>query len=130
MSVRILVVDDEILLERLINQLFRKKIQAKEYQFTFARNGIEAFEKLEQATPKINLILADINMPGMDGLTLIKKLNERNIEIRVVIVSAYGDLQNRRVAMNEGVFGFLSKPIDFQELEATINRALALSVEQ
>lgn len=123
MQAKILIVDDEPDLELLIQQKFRKKIREKEFQFIFAHNGIEALEKL-QADPEIDLVLTDINMPEMDGLTLLTKLNELNSILKAVIVSAYGDMENIRTAMNRGALDFLTKPIDFQDLEITINKTL------
>lgn len=121
MPTKILVVDDEPDLELIIRKKFRKKIQEKEFQFDFAQNGVEALEKL-QANPEIDLVLSDINMPKMDGLTLLGKLNSFNSILKAVIVSAYGDMKNIRTAMNLGAFDFLTKPIDFEDLEITLHK--------
>ncbi|MCI0530228.1 MAG: response regulator, partial [Nitrospira sp.] len=123
MSPKILIVDDEPDLELLIQQKFRKKIREKEFQFIFAHNGIEALEKL-QADPEIDLVLTDINMPEMDGLALLARLHDLSSVLKAVIVSAYGDMGNIRTAMNRGAVDFLTKPIDFQDLEITINKTL------
>lgn len=123
MTYKILVVDDEADLELLIRQRFRRQIRAKEFEFSFAHNGVEALQKLNQ-DPEIDLVLTDINMPEMDGLTLLNKLNDRNSILKAVVVSAYGDMDNIRVAMNRGAFDFLTKPIDFQDLDATIQKSL------
>ncbi|MEG4576372.1 response regulator [Microcoleus sp. N3A4] len=123
MTTKILVVDDEVSLERLIKQRFRKSIRAHELEFIFARNGKEALEKLAAEAP-VEIVLTDINMPEMDGLTLLEKLSEIDGIIKTVVVSAYGDLPNIRTAMNRGAFDFLTKPIDFDDLEVTINRTL------
>jgi sigma-B regulation protein RsbU (phosphoserine phosphatase) len=124
MSVTILVVDDEPDLESLITQKFRKQIRDKQYEFLFAQNGIQALARLEEY-PTVSMILSDINMPEMDGLTLLSKLKElNNPTLKTVIVSAYGDMENIRVAMNRGAFDFLVKPIDFNDLEVTINKTL------
>jgi DNA-binding NtrC family response regulator len=123
MPAKILVVDDEPDLELLMRQRFRKQIRDKEFEFVFARNGIEALGKL-QTDPQIDLVLADINMPEMDGLTLVEKLNDLNPVLRAVIISAYGDMANIRAAMNRGAYDFITKPIDFQDLELTIHRTL------
>lgn len=123
MPAKILVVDDEPDLELLICQKFRKRIRQNELQFLFASNGVDALAKL-QAEPDIDMVLTDINMPEMDGLTLLKKLTEQNSIIKTIIVSAYGDIQNIRAAMNLGAFDFLTKPIDFQDLEITTNKTL------
>ena len=121
---KILVVDDEPDLEYLILQKFRKKISTKEYEFQFARDGAEAFEKIVDNS-SINLILTDINMPVMDGLTLLSKINELNNRmLRSVIVSAYGDMENIRTAMNRGAYDFITKPIDLNDLEITIEKSL------
>jgi len=123
-NVKIMVVDDEVDLEPLIRQKFRKQIRTGEYDFVFAHNGLEALSKLIEF-PDIGIILSDINMPEMDGLTLLTKLKElKNPSLKTVIVSAYGDMENIRVAMNRGAFDFLTKPINFDDLEITINKTL------
>ncbi|GAB4239669.1 MAG: hypothetical protein Kow00121_66270 [Elainellaceae cyanobacterium] len=123
MPSKILVVDDEPDLEILIRQKFRKQIREQELQFVFARNGVEALKKV-QAEPDIDLVLTDINMPEMDGLTLLTRLKEAHPLIKAVIVSAYGDMENIRTAMNRGAFDFLTKPINFQDLEITTSKTL------
>jgi sigma-B regulation protein RsbU (phosphoserine phosphatase) len=121
---KILVVDDEPDLESLILQKFRSKIKAKEYEFHFAQNGVEALEKISN-DGTIDLILTDINMPIMDGLTLLSKINELNNKLlKSVIVSAYGDMENIRTAMNRGAYDFITKPIDLKDLEITIEKSL------
>ena len=122
-STRLLVVDDEEDLELLIRQRFRRHIRQGELDFVFAHNGKEAIEKLAE-DPEIRLVLSDINMPVMDGLTLLSQLEEIRPEIRAVIVSAYGDMENIRTAMNRGAFDFVTKPIDFKDLEITIRKTL------
>lgn len=128
MTARILVVDDEPDLELLIRQKFRRQIRDGVYQFFFASNGVEALEALK-ANPVIDMVLTDINMPMMDGLTLLVKIKELNLLLKAVIVSAYGDLDNIRTAMNRGAFDFLTKPIDFQDLEITIQKTFELITE-
>jgi len=124
MPERIMVVDDEPDLESLIRQRFRRQIRDGEYDFVFAYNGLEALSRLLEF-PDINLILSDINMPEMDGLTLLAKLNElKNPALKTVIVSAYGDMDNIRTAMNRGAFDFVTKPVDFVDLETTINKTI------
>ncbi len=119
-----MVVDDEVDLEPLIRQKFRKQIRSNEYDFIFAHNGLEALAKLIEH-PDIGVILSDINMPEMDGLTLLLKLKElKNPSLKTVVVSAYGDMENIRTAMNRGAFDFLTKPINFDDLEITINKTL------
>jgi signal transduction histidine kinase len=121
--VKILVVDDEIELERLIKQRFRKKIRAKQLEFVFADNGKQALEKIK-SEDSISLVLTDINMPEMDGLTLLEKLREIDDTLKAVVVSAYGDMKNIRTAMNRGACDFVTKPIDFQDLGLTIEKTL------
>jgi YesN/AraC family two-component response regulator len=116
----ILVVDDEIEIQRLFKQRFRKRIQAKELDFVFASNGVEAIEILKRSN-SISMVLTDIRMPEMDGLSLISRLSELDQNLKAVVVSAYGDMQNIRMAMNYGAFDFVTKPIDFEDLEITIN---------
>ena len=123
MPAKILVVDDEPDLEHLLRQKFRKKIRDNQFQLVFAQNGLEALSKL-QAEPDIDMVLTDIFMPEMDGLTLLSKLNELYPIVKAVIISAYGDIENIRTAMNRGAFDFLTKPINFQDLEITTNKTL------
>ena len=120
---KILVADDEVDLETLIKQKFRQKIREQEYEFVFAVNGKDALEKLSQHKD-IDIVLSDINMPEMDGLTLLSRLNEQSPLIKSVIVSAYGDMENIRTAMNRGAFDFITKPINFDDLEVTIKKTL------
>ncbi len=120
----ILVVDDETDLEYLIQLKFRRQILDKSYRFEFACNGEEALSKIHEF-PQISLVLTDINMPKMDGLTLLGKLKEvKNPGIKAVIVTAYGDMGNIRTAMNLGAFDFITKPVNFDDLEITINKTL------
>lgn len=124
MPEKIMVVDDEPDLESLIRQRFRKQIRENEFEFVFAHNGLEALAKLLEH-PDLNVILSDINMPEMDGLTLLAKLNElKNPALKTVICSAYGDMENIRTAMNRGAFDFITKPVDFTDLETTISKTL------
>lgn len=120
---KILVVDDETDLEVLIKQKFRKKIREKEYEFLFAINGVDALEKIS-TEPNLDIVLSDINMPEMDGLTLLTKINEQKPLLKSVIVSAYGDMQNIRTAMNRGAFDFITKPINFEDLNITVEKTL------
>ena len=119
----ILVVDDEPDLEILLTQKFRRKIRKGEMKLIFAQNGVQALEKL-QSHDNIDMILSDINMPEMDGLTLLHQLNSLHLDLRAVIVTAYGDMKNIRTAMNRGAFDFVTKPIDFDDLEKTISKTL------
>lgn len=120
---KILVVDDEVDLEMLIKQKFRQKIREHQYEFVFAVNGNDALDKLQQH-PDVDVMLCDINMPEMDGLTLIGKLKEISPLIKAVIVSAYGDMDNIRTAMNRGAFDFITKPVNFEDLEVTIQKTI------
>ncbi len=120
---KILVADDEVDLEMLIKQKFRQKIREKQYEFVFANNGNEALKKLKE-NPDVDVVLSDINMPEMDGLTLLTKLNEVSPLIKAVIVSAYGDMDNIRTAMNRGAFDFLTKPINFDDLDITVQKTI------
>ena len=120
---KILVVDDEPDLEPLVLQRMRRQIRANEYEFVFACDGVDALEKLN-ADPTIDMVLSDINMPKMDGLTLLQQLPDVDPNLRAVIVSAYGDMDNIRTAMNRGAFDFVTKPIDFDDLKITIARTL------
>ncbi|HBE18445.1 MAG TPA: hybrid sensor histidine kinase/response regulator, partial [Cyanobacteria bacterium UBA11367] len=121
---RILVVDDEVDFEALLKQRLRKKIRAKEFELIFAHSGKEALEKIK-SDRTIDMVLTDLSMPEMDGLTLLDKLREIDENIKAVVVSAYGDLKNIRAAMNCGAFDFVTKPIDFEDLTITINKTLA-----
>lgn len=124
MAIKILSVDDEQDLEALLTQYFRRKIRKGEYEFSFAHNGLEAL-KLILEHPDFDIILSDINMPEMDGLTLLTKINEmRNPAMKCIMVSAYGDMDNIRTAMNHGAFDFAMKPIDMEDLERTIQKAV------
>src|ERR1700753_3806613 len=120
---KILVVDDEADLEALVKQKFRRKIRENVYEFVFAQNGEEALQKVKEH-PDLDVILSDINMPVMDGLTLLSRLPEANPIIRAVVVSAYGDMQNIRTAMNRGAFDFVCKPVDFEDLDLTMEKTL------
>jgi YesN/AraC family two-component response regulator len=121
---KILVVDDETDLEVLIKQKFRQKIREHKYEFVFAINGKHALEQLE-LNPDIDVVLSDINMPEMDGLTLLSKINEQNTLLKAVIVSAYGDMENIRTAMNRGAYDFVTKPVNFEDLELTMEKTIA-----
>lgn len=122
-SHRILVVDDEPTLERLIRIRMRREIRSGHFTFGFARNGVEALARLSSDNP-YDMVLSDINMPQMDGLTLLEQIPSVDPDVRAVIVSAYGDMKNIRTAMNRGAFDFVTKPIDFADLRITIDRTL------
>ncbi|GAB3783075.1 hypothetical protein GCM10028818_40250 [Spirosoma horti] len=121
MKTKILLVDDEVDLEALFRQRFRQSIQNGTYEFVFAQDGRQALRMLEEQ-PDIDLLLSDINMPGMDGLTLLDQLQHINPMVRTVMITAYGDMTTIRTAMNRGAFDFITKPINFEDLEATIQK--------
>ena len=121
---KILAIDDEADFELLIRRRFRRQIRDQEFAFRFARHGEEALAVLADE-PDIELLLLDINMPVMDGLTLLSVLRERQSPVRAIIVSAYGDMANIRTAMNRGAFDFVTKPVDLNDLEITVNKTLA-----
>ena len=123
MTARVLFVDDEPDLEPLVLQKFRRQIRDGAVTFLFARDGVEALERLNE-NDDIDLVVTDINMPRMDGLSLLQKLQDSEDALSTIIVSAYGDMSNIRTAMNRGAFDFLMKPIDFADLEATIAKTV------
>lgn len=121
--IKILIADDEVDMEMLIRQKFRQKIREQQYEFVFAVNGHDALSKIQQ-NPDVEIVLSDINMPEMDGLTLLSKLNETNPLVKTVMVSAYGDMDNIRKAMNRGAFDFVTKPVNFEDLELTMEKTI------
>jgi class 3 adenylate cyclase len=120
---KILVVDDEPDLEVLIKQRFRKQIRDRQYEFVFAVNGSDALDKIRESED-LDIVLSDINMPEMDGLTLLDKMGQLNPILKAVIVSAYGDMDNIRIAMNRGAFDFITKPVNFEDLDLTIIKTI------
>ncbi|BBC23452.1 putative bifunctional diguanylate cyclase/phosphodiesterase [Pseudanabaena sp. ABRG5-3] len=120
----VLVVDDEFEIQRLFKQIFRKKIRDGNIDFRFAQNGVEALQILRESN-EIDMVLTDIQMPEMDGLTLLANLAEFDYPLKAVVISAFGDMRNIRAAMNRGAFDFLNKPFDFADLEITISKTLA-----
>ena len=120
---KILVVDDETDLEPLMLQRMRRAIRSGQYEFVFAHNGVEALERLNRDSD-IDLVLSDINMPQMDGLTLLQQIPKVDPNLRAVVISAYGDMKNIRTAMNRGAFDFVTKPLDFKDLRVTIERTV------
>lgn len=124
MAAKILVVDDEPTMQVLVQKSFRRKIRKGELEFLFANNGVEALAQID-AHPDVDVMLTDINMPRMDGLTLLDHLSQRGSPTpKTVVISAYGDFGNIRTAMNRGAFDFLTKPINFDDLEITLERTL------
>lgn len=122
---KVLFVDDEPDVEFLARQKFRKQIESGAFNLIFASNGLEALQVLEKEAP-IEVIVSDLNMPEMDGLTLLDKLKEASPETKTIVVSAYGDTKTLRSAMNKGAYDFVTKPVDFKELEETILRTLSI----
>jgi len=120
---KILVVDDEKSQEELITQRIMQKDFLRDYEFMFALDGLKALE-LINTYPDIEIALLDINMPKMDGLTLLGKISDINPVMRTIMLSAYGDMNNIRTAMNLGAFDFITKPIDMKDLELTIKKTI------
>ena len=118
---RVLMVDDEPDLEPLVLRSMRREIRAKQYEFMFALDGLEALERLE-TTPRVDVVVSDINMPRMDGLALLERVARERPDISCIIVSAYGDMKNIRTAMNRGAFDFVTKPLDFEDFRITVKR--------
>lgn len=121
MTIRMIVVDDEPDVEAMFRQRLRRRIRAGEIEMIFATDGSDALRKLA-AAGDVDLILTDINMPGMDGLTFLSHLKQQRRSTKAIVVSAYGDMRNIRLAMNRGAFDFVTKPIEFEDLEHTIDR--------
>jgi two-component system, response regulator, stage 0 sporulation protein F len=120
-SVSILVVDDEPDVAELFRQRFRREMRQGTYVLHFAGSGEEALEKLTQGIePQLIVILSDINMPGMDGLTLLRKIKTRRPDLPVIMVTAYGDEERRRVADEYGAAEFINKPVDFDLLKTQL----------
>lgn len=119
----ILVVDDEPDLEELMRQRFRREVRRGRFELLFARDGQQALDQLA-LRPDVDVVLTDLNMPGMDGLTLLERLGRAGPALRAVVLTAYGDMGNIRAAMNAGAYDFLTKPVDFADLEATLDKAL------
>lgn len=121
---KILIVDDEPDIEFLAKQKFRTQIASGDFHLFFATNGREALDIIKQE-PDIAVVVSDVNMPEMDGLTLIDHLKELSPHTKTIIVSAYGDAKTLRAAMNKGVFDFVTKPVDFKDLSEAISRTIA-----
>lgn len=122
-AVRVLVVDDEEEVENLMRRRFRREIDRGEYRFEFCRDGKAALERLASDEPT-DLVLCDINMPRMNGLELLDRLESTEKDCKVVMITAYSDMQNIRDSMNHGAFDFIVKPLDFADLLMTMKRAL------
>jgi DNA-binding NtrC family response regulator len=122
-SIKILAVDDEPDVESLLTQSFRKHIRSGEFEFAFAYDGMEALKRVEEQRD-LDVILLDINMPVMDGLTFLAQLNESGSDLLVIMVSAYGDMSNIRLSMNRGAYDFIMKPVDMTDLGQPSKRRL------
>ena len=127
MTAHILVVDDEPDIEPLILQKFRSQIRQGVVAFSFVRDGVEALNAL-RSNNSIDLLITDINMPRMDGLSLLQRLLDSEENVSAIVVSAYSDMRNIRIAINRGAFDFITKPIDLDDLEATIAKTIGTSM--
>jgi CheY-like chemotaxis protein len=123
MSVSILVVDDERDVAELFRQRFRRETRDGTYVMHFAYSGEEALEKLTGGIePQLIVILSDINMPGMDGLALLREIKKQRPELPVMMVTAYGDEERRRLAEEYGAIEFITKPVDFDLLKGQLRQ--------
>jgi len=123
MSVRILIVDDEPDVADLFRQRFRRETRAGTYVLHFAASDEEALDRLtDEIKPQLIVILSDINMPGMDGLELLRVIKERRPELPVMMVTAYGDDERRRRAAEYGAMEFVTKPVDFDLLKTRLQQ--------
>ena len=123
MTVSILVVDDESDVAELFRQRFRREVRQGTYAMHFANSGEKALERLTDGIePTLIVILSDINMPGMDGLTLLREIKARRPDLPVMMVTAYGDNERRRVADELGATEFITKPVDFDLLKAQLRQ--------
>jgi CheY-like chemotaxis protein len=128
MSVSILVVDDEADVAELFRQQFRREVRQGRYVIHFAQSGQEALDQIDQGIhPELIVILSDINMPGMDGLGLLRKVKERHADLPVIMVTAYGDDERRRKASEYGASEFVTKPVDFDLLKQQLQQLPAPS---
>jgi len=126
MSVSILVVDDEPDVVDLFKRRFRKELRRGDYVMYFAESGEEALTQLTSGIqPEVMLILSDINMPGMNGFDLLKEAKTMWPDLPVAMITAYGDDDSRRQAMEAGATDFLTKPVDFDELKSKISHMIA-----
>jgi CheY-like chemotaxis protein len=123
MTVSILIVDDEADVAELFRQRFRREARQGLYVLHFALSGEEALEKLaDEIEPQLIVILSDINMPGMDGLALLREIKTRRPDLPVMMVTAYGDDERRRLAGEYGAADFITKPVDFEFLKAQLRQ--------
>ncbi len=127
MSASILIVDDEPDVAELFRQYFRRELRQGQYVMHFAQSGEAALDILQQdVQPELLVILSDINMPGMDGLSLLREVKQRRAELPVIMVTAYGDDERRRKADEYGAAEFVTKPVDFSLLKQQLRRLLVL----
>ena len=128
MNTYILVVDDEPDVEHLFRQQFRRDIRSGRFLMEFAASAPEALERAKTiADPALILILSDINMPGMSGLEMLPKVRAARPSVPVIMITAYGDAETRRTALERGAEALLTKPIDFaalrQEIDTRVERS-------
>ena len=123
MTAKILVVDDEPDLEDLVRQRFRRQIKEGSIAFGFARDGVDALALLADQGD-FDMVVSDINMPGMSGLDLLPRARQARPDVPVIMITAYGDDETRRRAAEAGAAGLFTKPIDFPELRGEIGRRL------
>lgn len=128
MSVYILVVDDEPDVEVLFRQQFRRDLRAGRFQMEFAPSAPAALERAANfGEPTLILILSDINMPGMSGLEMLPRVREKRPDVPVIMITAYGDAETRKKAVERGAADLLTKPIDFallrREIETRVGSA-------
>ena len=123
MSVSILIVDDESDVAELFRQRFRREVRQGTYVLHFAMSSEEALAKLDgEIEPQLIVILSDINMPGMDGLALLREVKRRHPDLPVMMVTAYGDDERRQRAEQYGASEFITKPVDFDTLKAQLRQ--------
>ena len=123
MTATILFVDDEPDLEALVLQKFRRQIRDGAVKVMFAHDGLEALQTLEQ-NPSVDMVVSDINMPGMSGLEMLPQVRARRPDVPVIMITAYGDAETRKKAIERGAEGLLTKPIDFAVLRQEIDNRL------
>ena len=123
MSLSILIIDDEPDVAELFRQRFRREVRQGLYVLHFAGSGEEALERLDTGIrPELIVILSDINMPGMDGLALLREIKTRWADLPVMMVTAYGDDERRRRAGEYGALEFITKPVDFDLLKEQLRQ--------
>ena len=125
MSVLVLVVDDEPDVEALFRQQFRRDLRSQRFMMDFANSAADALECVGSTSESLILILSDINMPGMTGLEMLPKVKEIRPEVPVIMITAYGDADTKRKALERGATGLLTKPIDFSLLREEIDARLS-----